>query len=552
MKTVVAMLLLVGAWSVGARAAEDEAHETREVTVRAAAGRSVIIDQGSSAGLEIGQRVRFYPPGANEIEGYVQNVSEDSARVEFPPNTPLPPAGSRGEVEVPVEPAGDSDQKEPGEGTVDHPPWTRKLEVRDPDAPLLSPVYGLKEKDRPPTVDGRLFTQFNYTFDRGDGRESDYYLGRVGVSGTARNLFHDGGRLQFAGEGNVRGLSVAEGDDETDFEGRLDRLSYAWGGQQYSPYRAEAGRFYSQYVPELGLIDGVEGALRFHHGITVGLGGGALPLPDPDMQTGDDLGFHTFLQYESEAEHALMAILAYQKTWHLGDADRDLVLARMNVRPTESLRLYGSLKADIYTSNDTIEDTSFELSQAWFQAQYMPDSKKGASFTFSHYSWPELFREEYQGLSEELIVDGYVERGSLYGWFRPIENLRLSARGNLWKDQDDLGGGGEIGADILDINSVGTSIYSALSYTSGSFNDGMGGRIEVRQSWKSLDAFAGYQVFQYKQDDLISGSESYMRHTVRSGLNWSHGDWYHGLNGDYYFGDGESAVGLSFYTEWRF
>jgi len=533
-------------------AATADENQSREVSVTASVGRSVIIDQGSSGGLEIGQRVRFYPPGTNEIEGYVQNVSVDSARVEFPPNTPLPPVGSRGEVEVSAESEEIEGDKKSTDGSTEHPPWTRKLDVHNPDDPLLSPVYGMRDKDRPPTWNGRVFTQFNGTFDRGDGRESDFYLGRFGISGTAKNLFHDGGRLQFAGEGDFRGSRIADGEDDSEIEGRLDRLSYALGGQQYSPYRAELGRFYSQYIPEFGLIDGVEGALRFNHGITAGIGGGALPIPYPGMQTGDDLGIHTFVQYQSESEHALSALFAYQKTWHQGEADRDLVFARLNVRPTDSLRLYGSVKADLYLSGESIETKTAEITQAWFHAQFTPDSKKGASFTFSHYSWPELLREEYRGLSEDLVADGHVDRGSLSGWFKPMDNLRLSARGNVWMDNDDLGGGGEIGADILDIKGHGTSIYSALSYSSGSFNDGLGGRIEARQRWKAIDVFAGYQVFSYKQQDLISGSVDSMRQSIRTGLNWSHGDWYQSISGDYFFGDGENAVGISFYTEWRF
>jgi hypothetical protein len=282
------------------------------------------------------------------------------------------------------------------------------------------------------------------------------------------------------------------------------------------------------------------------------VGGGAYPLPNHELETGEDLGFHGFIGFQSNKDHALSTMLAYQKTWHQSDMDRDLVLARVNVRPTSAVRLYGSVKADIHTSDDTLEDSSVEISQAWFQAHIVPDNKKGLTLSYSHYSWPELLRDEYQSLPDDLISDGYVERGSVSGWVRIRDHFRVSVRGNVWFDQDNTGGGGEAGFDWTDIKNHGTSLYSAVSYTQGTFNNGIGGRMEVRQRVKSLDVYGGYQVFQYQQDSIISGSQDFVRHTARAGLGWTHGTWYHSVNSDYYFGDGENSVSLMFYTEWRF
>ena len=532
--------------------------EILQVTVIGTTGRSVLIDHGRSAGVAPGQRVRFYPPGLGEVEGVIQNTSVDSARVELPPGTPLPVVGSRGEVELtpgsatPRRDEDDVNSRESQEGAVDHPPWSRKLETRGLNESLLAPGYRLRANDRKPRVDGRIFTQLNYTWDRGEDRESEFYLGRVGVSGTATNLLHNGGRLRFAGEGNVRGVNLGEGDDSSESRFRADRLSYAVGGHEYSASRGEIGRFYSQHIPELGLIDGAEGVLRFQNGLSTGIGLGAFPLPHTKRKAGEDLGAYMFVEYESESDHALTAILAYQKTWHKGDTDRDLIVGRFNVHPAKSIWLYGNVKADVHTSDDTLEDDDIEISEAWVQARFMPDRKKGATISFSHYSWPQLKRSEFQGLSDELFSDGRVDRGSVYGWYRLAEDVRVSARGNVWSDQDNSGGGGELGIDWTDIADHGTSLHGSVTYTSAAFNDGIGFRGEVRQGFKSFDLLAGYQIFRYDQSSLISGDENFVRHRARAGVNWFRANWYNSLSSDYYFGDGENAVGIMLFTSYRF
>lgn len=544
--TSILLAISAGIW------AENSETELLQVTVTAASGRSVLIDHGRNSGLVPGMRVNLFPPGLGLVPGYLQNVSADSARVELPPGTPLPAIGSIGEVEIPSTSDAEDEESNKEEDSEEHPPWTRELKVRDPDEPLLAPFYRDKAKDREPTINGHLFTHFNYTMDRGEDRELDYYLGRVGVSGTATNLFNQGGQLNFRGEGNLRGVNRDQGDDDSETRFRLDRLSYAVGGHAYSDFRGEVGRFYSRYVPELGLVDGVEGAVQLRNGISVGLGLGSYPLPFTEREEGDDVGFHAFVEYESEADHALTAIAAYQKTWHRGDEDRDLVVGRLNVRPTETIWLHGSVKADLHGSDDTLEEKTIEVSQAWFQARFMPDRKKGASVSFSHYSWPELKRAEFQGLPDDLFTDGYIERTSLYGWFRPTDNVRVSARGNYWSDQDNTGNGGELGLDWTNIAGHRTSLHGNVSYTEATFNDGIGFRGEVRQNLKIVDLFAGYQQFNYSQNNLISGDEDYVRQTVRAGVNWSKGRWYNSLSSDYYFGDGESSIGVMLFSDIRF
>jgi hypothetical protein len=236
------------------------------VTVTSASGRSVFLDQGRAAGIAPELRVRFFPPSGGPVDGVVRDVSTNSARVELPPGIPLPPPGTRGELELPeaeVEPEPESPPPgdgEPGRPVPEHPPWTRQEQERTPDMPLLSPAFGQRPQDRPLRIDGRIFGRTTFSVDEGDGRDNTYSLSRVGAWLEATNPFGLGGRFRFAGNVDYRTFDVPD-DDDTDLDLILDQLSYAIGGQEYSPYRAEFGRFRPVSLPEIGIIDGGEGAV---------------------------------------------------------------------------------------------------------------------------------------------------------------------------------------------------------------------------------------------------------------------------------------------------
>jgi len=121
----------------------------------------------------------------------------------------------------------------------------------------------------------------------------------------------------FAGEVERRTANII-GDRSVDDRLRIDRLSYMLGGKEFSAYRFEGGRFYSIYLPEIGLIDGAEGVWHLPHGFRLGAGVGSYPRPFPSNDFAEDIGFHVFANYQSEQEHHLSALVAYQKTWHNG------------------------------------------------------------------------------------------------------------------------------------------------------------------------------------------------------------------------------------------
>jgi hypothetical protein len=545
-------ILALAALTAGARA---QAPRRLRVTVTAATGRSVFLDQGRAAGIAPGLRVQFFPPGG-PVSGIVQDVSANSARVELPPGVSLPPPGTRGELELPAEevelpqegPA--PEDGGPGRQVPQHPPWTRQEEQRTPDMPLLSPAFSQRPQDRRPRIYGRIFGQTTISADDGDGRDNSYSLSRLGAWLEATNPLGLGGRFRFSGSLDYRTFDVPD-DNDSDLKLILDEASYAIGGQEYAPYRLELGRFLPVSLPEIGVIDGGEGAVQLENGLRVGTGFGVYPRPFPDRDWGDDLSFHVFVDYQSDADHLLSGVLGYQKTWHEGDPDRDQLLGRLSIKPTESLWLYTGWRADIYTSSDEIKGQGIELTELWAQARYAPSSRKGAALSYSYYTWPELKRREYDEVTPELIRDGEVNRFGLSGWTYASDNVRLAGRVDYWKDQDDDGVGGEISAGWQDPASSAPALRGAIFYRQGSFTEGVGLRLEARKSFRVVEARIGYELFAYNDDEL-TGDDDFIRHSIRGGLDWRAGDWYYSLTGEFFTGDGEDAYTLGLYAEYRF
>ena len=61
---------------------------------------SVYLNHGRDIGLQVGDRVALFPPGAGQIEVVVRSLSHTSARAELPPGLALPPVGTVGEATV--------------------------------------------------------------------------------------------------------------------------------------------------------------------------------------------------------------------------------------------------------------------------------------------------------------------------------------------------------------------------------------------------------------------------------------------------------------------
>ncbi len=540
----------VGVLSLVLLAGSASAQPRIEATVVAVSGRSVFISIGRDKGVRPGSTLVYVLPDGQRVQATIQDVSAGNARAELLPTDQAPEVNTRAEV------IGASGQAEPettgptrATQTPDHPPWTRKPDGHTEDMPLLAPAFATPPEQKPTAVHGRVYADVQQTHDNTGG--SDYTLARAGLWMQVDNPFKDAGRILIAGAYDFRGTSISDGShNDTNF--RLERFSYARGLNSSDPYRIEVGRFYSSSLPELGLFDGVEGKVRFENGWSMGAGVGAYPTPYPGRESFTDYGFHLFADYEADRLGSLSSTIGYQQTWHDGRADRNLLIGRINARPSEKWWLFGSAMVDVYTGSDTLKDTIADVSQLLAQATYMPSPRTGFTATYIHTTWPELLREEYRNLPDNLIRTGRVDRISANAWRRVGEHVRLSARAHYWIDQDSDGAGGELGAEWYDALRKGSTLYGSVFYEDATYNDGLGARVQTRQEIGPVQLMASYEAFVYSVNRVAAGSETFLRHTLRADVAWSTRRWYYDASVGYTFGDNEDSISVGLFAEYRF
>lgn len=289
----VATLLSVGSTAM--------AQDRIDATVVSVSGRSVYINAGRDAGVLSGARVVFRLKSGTLVEATIADVSANNARAELTEDSlvPSPDDHATVEVETPATnpPAGTAPTPTVPRAVPEHPPWQQTEGARKPDTPLLSPAFGSRPEDQPMVVKGRTYSTMRVIRDL--EHDSDYIFARTGLWLDIRNPMRDGGRLRFQGDTDYRSSST-DFDSESETQARVQRFSYAWGLDKDAPFRGEVGRFYSSYLPELGTVDGIEGALRLENGWSLGAGGGLYPTTTQDLVDSDDMGFHLFADYQSD------------------------------------------------------------------------------------------------------------------------------------------------------------------------------------------------------------------------------------------------------------
>ncbi len=551
---VCALGILLAVSVASADAAEPQ---PMHVIVTSTSGQSVFINKGRLDGVTAGMDVWFFPEGGAPIVGVINIISAGSARAELPTGVEVPSVGTLGEIRSPLNPPEEAveepaRQEKPKPDVPEHPPWQTDLSGVSPDDPLLAPVHRQVPSERPVKVAGRIYFNSNYTHDAGSGRDSTFVSSRLGTSFTVRNLFHDGGQLRFDGEAALRQNEFSNGRTDSEQDWRLERFSYAWGGEDFSPYRVEVGRFYSIYLPELGLIDGVEGTLQLDDGWSLGAGAGMIPRNNRDRDWDGDVGAHIFVNYESEKPGLGSAVLGYQKTWHQGEADRDQVLGRVNWRPNDKWWVFSSFRVDLYGSGDEIKSDGAELTEFWAQVRFTPTKMIGGSAGYSRFRWPEVERDEYRLLPVDVIENGQVDRASLSAWVKPVKDLRITASLDLWQDDTNEGSRGDLTANWSGFGNDWPSLRATVFYVDGNFNSGDGFRLEARQQIGGLNANLGYELFRFDGASAVGGQSSHVRNLVRGGAGWYIGKWYANVTGDYYFGEEDDVYTLGMYLSYRF
>lgn len=544
-----------------------------EVHVTAVSGISVYLDKGRSEHLERGDIVFLYPSTGPQLRAVVRSVSRSSARAELDfPSTAATP-GDRGEVLVPrerlappeskaaptgkveVEPLKKPESAEPGptpQDLPDHPPWAADLGSVDSEAPLLAPLTALTPEERTRSMHGRTWLDYSTTTDNKDTKTS-YDTLRTGFDVTFENAFGKGGELEVDSELYSQSFSSDTASGESDSSVRVNRLNYLIGGDRTRPTSYQFGRFFSRGMSEFGLIDGFELRHRFDSGNGIGFHLGALPVPNAALDTGEDLALGVFHHWTRDEAETLTLDTGFQKTWHKGKADRDLLVLTSSLRPAERTFVYASAWVDIYGSGDVIKSSGPELTQLFANATWRSKAGDGVGLSLSQYRIPELLRSEFDPVTASEVLNSKTTRAGLNGWKSLGDGLRLKGRVDHWQDEDDSGGRLEAGLSARDRLYDGGTVELTLFQDDNKFSSGPGLRLsaskQTTKGWLRLS----YETAETKNNGFNGVQQTLGRDVLRASWDMTLGKtWDLSLNAESRSGDAEDATTLGIFLQKRF
>ena len=566
LRALLTLLVLVATASgAGAQRGAWERVELR-VTV-AGPGSRVVVDRGARDSVERGDLVMLLPRGGGRYLGTVVDVEERSAVVVLRDRGFLPSVGTRGVVAVPRarlglgpegadEPAGERDGAAASKGADELPPRPPRSERDDgwtPDQPLLARVRAVRPEDRRTSVSGRVWASADGTYASSDRSDS---FSRLGTDVVFDNPFRHGGALHLDGELNYRTTRTpldAGDDDEATGRGRLDRFSYRHGGNRFSPNRWEVGRFLHSDMPEFGVLDGFEWSRRRENGDRFGASVGYLPEPDQTMETGDDFEVAAWYHWIWGDLEQLLVGAGFQKSWHHGEPDRDLLVAKVRWLPPEGIDFHTTAWVDFYSGSDDEEDVAVEVTQAITSVGKQWESGNGLYASYTHLGYPELLRREFTPILDAELADNRRDRLALDGWRWLGERVRVHGGAGAWNDDQETGGDGELGWEVLDLFGTGSSTDVTLFGAKGEFSNVAGARFSVGRWLENGRWDAFYEIADMHQLGFSDDRDDILQHRLRGSRDFELGrGWRISLYGEGRLWDDEDSWSLGGYLQKTF
>ncbi len=522
-------------------AAQEPAGRRIEVRVTALSGTAFYIDQGSDVHIEPGDRGRVFAAAGQTVEFIVRSVSRQSARCEALSPDALVGVGEQAEVLLPAERL----------GAPIAPAWTHPKEAWDPAAPLLAPTKAPTPAERESRFRGRWYTGIDGTFDSSGGSR-EYLLARTGFDGEWENATGRGDVVRFDGEFFHRSSDTDDGTETLD-RLRVDRASWRLGDWRENPRRIELGRFLHSELPQLGVIDGAEYVQRTSGGDRWGVSAGLLPAWNASLDTGDDVQTSVFYRHVGGTDGELSLGAALQKTWHEGDEDRDTALADFAWRASERLWLAGSAWVDWYTADDSGKQEGFELTELHLNGRYQVSGAWGLAAAFSQVRWPWMLRDDLPPATATTLSEGEVQRVNFSGWRELTKGTRLSARTDLWSDQDDSGLGWELRLSKRDWLWEQGEVWSSLFALDGASDSVAGLRLGASRWTDAGTLSLAYEFAQHEPDNAGGDFATLSQHNLRTNWDFALGaDWSCALRADFYFGDEQDATSAGVWLQRRF
>jgi len=509
-------------------------------------GTRIGVDRGAVDGLQKGDRVRFFPPEGKPLQGIVETVFERVAMVEMSDGQRIPELGTRGRVMVPAERLAQQPEQ-PGEQPAMILPWEAHDEDWTPDKPLLTPMVVVHPNRRDPSIQARLVIQGFLT--ETDSIRADHFY-RAGVDWEGENLFGRGGQLHFDAEANLSDTDLPDGDDESSTNLRVDRLSYVLGGTRFSPMRLESGRFLQYGMPEFGVLDGAEWSQRLEDGSSYGFSAGYQPAPDRDYRSGNDFQLAGYYRWVSDVDERLVAAGGFQKTFHNGAADRDLLVGSLSWLPPRGWDAHLNAWVDLYGSNEAARGAGPALTRLIANSSREFADGSRLSLGLLHQEFADI--ERFEGTRPSALDLGSLRSDRLSarlqrGW---RENRRWFSGAGLWNDEDDSGGDLELGFEQLDwIRDDSRARWTAF-LVQGKFSTiaGVRGSYALRRpegTWTALAEFTNRY-----EEGFASDVDEILQHRLRGSFDSELGSgWRLSLYGEGRSFDDALSATLGFYLQ---
>lgn len=520
------------------------------VTVIAQDGFLLTINRGLNSGLKRGDSVVFPRSARPPLVGVLRRVDRNHSQVELENDEGLGPlaVGLQGDVLVPRQRAvADGNQTD----VPAHPPWKEPVGPWASGKPLLAPVKSPTPEERPSEIYGRIYTRYQSTDDALRGSKSSRWWS--GVSFDWKNPFDKGGQLRFKGDTSYRDQDGGSTQSDPS-SARVQRFSYAYGTAFDDPLRVEAGRFLPQLLPQFGLTDGAQVLKRTKDGHQFGASLGFLPDPRDDLAPSDNLSVGLYGRWISDPQETVSLNLGYQKTWHEGQADRDLLASTLQWLIGKDTSLRGSLLADYYDSSEQIESSGLQVTELHVSLDHRFGTSGGASLYASYFDWPELLRDQFgESFEAATVLDQQVSRAGISGWTQLRKGVNLYGRFDGWTDDQFSGTFADLRLDLRDLLYDASELSLGLYDTQGSFSGGLGARVRHTHWIGAASLRLGYETVQFKQDGFLGAQSTLLQHLLRLNLDTKlASDLDLSAEALQRFGDEQDSLTLGLRLTWRF
>lgn len=506
------LVIAAAAWTALALPAQEQTGILVMFRVTSVSPRGrVVIDRGKSDRLAIDDVVVVLPRDGKRLAGRVAEVDERTAVVQLDDVTAAPPAGTRGEAwleaarfvkprstdlprsedlprndeqprsEPPSGAQGADKEAQPNVG--ERTKWTNRDEAWKPGMPLLTRVRPQRPEDRAWSMTGRAFAVTGLSHVPRNGTDNSFF--RSGADLVFQNAFAMGGDLRVDAEINHKlGFTENRASDLL-----VRRLHYTVGGTRFARDRVDVGRFLHSDLPEFGVLDGLAWRQRTEAGHRYGASIGFLPEPNDDFESFKDLAFAGFLSYAFDEKEEFVVTGGYQKTFHRGHADRDLVVGRFSYTPEDSWQYFGSTWVDFYFGNDATKKDFAELTQALLTATRRYDDGARLDISLWHQMFPDVLMGLQRPLPQGRLRSDRHDRLTLSGWLPRGEDVSLRGTATLWNDEDETGSSLELGVErsalFFDDGTSAFTIFVADAAFETSFGFGVRvGRASAERRWE--------------------------------------------------------------------